>query len=61
MDAKVEVTQEHWKEARKLFPHDEALAELHAVRIAMFEATRHLSVREAMAEYTKGGVNKDAA
>lgn len=61
MDPKVEVTQEHWEEARKLFPHDEALAELHAVRIAMFEATKHLSVREAMAEYTKAGAKEDAA
>jgi len=61
MNTKVEVKPEHREEARKLYPADDMMTELHAVRLAMFEATKHLSVREAMAAYTSHSNRKDAA
>jgi hypothetical protein len=45
----VEIKLEHLEEGRKLSPEDDALAELHAVRLAIYEAWKHLTVREAMA------------
>ena len=54
----IEVRPEHLEQARKEFPADEMMAELHAVRIAMYEATKHLSVREAMAQYTADSRSK---
>ena len=46
MDSKVEIKPEHWEEARKEFPKDEMLAEIHAICYAMRDAQKGLSPAE---------------
>ena len=58
MKPKVEIKHEHWEQARKDFPDDEMMAEIHAIRLAMHEAHKGLSPREIGKLYEK---NKEEA